>query len=87
MSYITHPGRASYPQDSHRQERQVLHEATGLPFTLQLVKGQFNSFFRVESYGVIYGKQIELGLTAEEAGKRFGYCLMHALTCAGKAEF
>lgn len=81
MGYITHPSRASYPQNSHRQLREVLHEVTGLPFTLQLVKGP------AIKYGVIYGKQVELGLTAEEAGKRFGYCLMHALSCSGKVEF
>jgi hypothetical protein len=81
MSYITHPGRASYPQDSHREAREVLHEATDLPFVLQLVKGP-----RI-GYGVIYGKQIELNLTAEEAGNLFGCCLMHALAFAGKVEF
>jgi hypothetical protein len=83
MTYITHPSRASWPQDSHWQPREVLHEVTGLPFTLQLVKGPYG----VANYGVIYGKQIELGLTAEEAGTRFGYCLVHALSYAGKVEF
>lgn len=37
-------------------------------------------------YAVRYGKQYRTNLTYVQAAQEFGLCLMHGLTCEGKAD-
>lgn len=37
-----------------------------------------------DSYTVKYGLQTKRKLNQDEAARELGYCLMHALECAGK---